>query len=340
MKQNAAYRVGLIGYGSWATAIAKVLVDNHFTLHWWFRKAEDIHYLQQHHHHPRYLPAIHFPTKQLKFTTNLHEIMVENDWIVIAVPSAFVESLLQQIPASLWENKSVVSGIKGILPDAHQLLNDYLATHFAFPIHQYFAITGPCHAEEVASEKLSYITISGLDIDRAQRMANRFRTDYLKTMVNDDLWGAQYAAVLKNIYAIGAGIAHGLGHGDNFLAVYVSNCAHEMDAFNQALCAQQQYAYHARNAFASAYLGDLLVTCYSQYSRNRTLGTMIGKGYPVKSALLELGMVAEGYYASQSVYTLNQQYRFHIPIAETIYRVLWEHLAPEQAILQLAQLFR
>jgi len=339
LRKNETYRVGLIGYGSWATAIAKVLTENDFRIYWWFRKEEDIAFIQQHHHHPRYLPSIHFELSKLKLTTTLREVVEKNDWIVIAVPSAFVEPILEEIPVSCWRGKAVVSGIKGILPGSNQLLNDYLTAKAGFPVEQYFAITGPCHAEEVASEKLSYITISGRDVERAQRMATRFHTAYLKTMVNDDLWGAQYAATLKNIYAIGAGIAHGLGYGDNFLSVYVANCAHEMDAFNRALCDHQQHPYRSRNAFASAYLGDLLVTCYSQYSRNRTLGTMIGKGYAIKTALLELGMVAEGYYASKCIHELNQHYQFPIPIAEQIYQILWEQRLPEKAIPLMAQSF-
>jgi glycerol-3-phosphate dehydrogenase (NAD(P)+) len=339
VRANAKYKVGLIGSGSWATAIAKILTENNFRLHWWFHQQADVERFLLQHHNPRYLSSVHFDVKKLVLTTDIEKVIHESEWIVICIPSAFLKATLEHLPKNIFREKFIVSGIKGMIPEANLLLNDYLIQEFDFPLKQYFSITGPCHAEEVATEKLSYITISGKDFRATRQIAGRFTTRYLKTIVNGDVWGAQYAAVLKNIYAIGAGIAHGLGYGDNFLSVYIANCANEMTLFNQAVCQLENHVYEDRNAFASAYLGDLLVTCYSQYSRNRTFGNMIGKGYSVRSAQLELNMIAEGYYAVKCIKAVNAKVQAPIPIADILYEVLWNQLAPQTAITALEKLF-
>jgi glycerol-3-phosphate dehydrogenase (NAD(P)+) len=317
---------GIIGSGSWATALAKILTDNSNTIHWWVRNDESIQYIQKRRHNPHYLSSAYFDPQQLKISSDIQEVVSKSDVLVIAVPSAYVENAFEQIPAEMLKGKKIISAVKGILPSENQLLNHYLATHFSFPQEDYFAVLGPCHAEEVASEKLSYLTFSGINEDTAAGIASYFKTEYLNTVVNTDVTGVQYAAVLKNIYALGAGIAHGLEYGDNFQSVYIANSADEMVGFLKRLNKGIPEAADAHNYAASVYLGDLLVTCYSLYSRNRTFGNMIGKGYSVKTAQLELNMVAEGYNASKCIHTMNESVKASIPIASAIYEILWEHL--------------
>jgi len=244
--------------------------------------------------------------------------------LLIAVPSAYIHSVLTILNTDAFANKKIISAIKGLLPDRSELLNEYLSKNFSMSLENYFAVLGPCHAEEIAAEKLSYLTFSGIDETTAQNIAARFRNDYLNTVVNHDIMGVQYAAVLKNIYALGAGIAHGLDYGDNFLSVYIANSANELVRFVREVRHDENGA--RLNYAASAYLGDLLVTCYSLYSRNRTFGNMIGKGYSVKAAQLELNMVAEGYNASRCIHHTNENLKVEIPIADCIYEILWEHL--------------
>ncbi len=314
---------GIIGSGSWATALAKILTDSNNAIYWWIRNTGTIHHLQQRHHNPHYLSSAYFNTSLLNLKNNIAEVIQVSDVVIIAVPSAFVEQALQALPRDSFAGKKVMSAIKGILPSCNQLLNDYMLEEFNVEISDYFTVLGPCHAEEVASEKLSYLTFSGTDEEQAATLSAYFRTDYLNVVVNRDVIGVQYAAVLKNIYALGAGIAHGLEYGDNFLSVYIANAADEMVSFlkkvvGDKVCNEVNYA-------SSVYLGDLLVTCYSLYSRNRTFGNMLGKGYSVKSAQLELNMVAEGYNASKCIFKTNQQVGANMPIAKTIYEILWEN---------------
>ncbi len=315
---------GIIGSGSWATALAKILTDNNNLIHWWIRNPGTIHYMQQRRHNPHYLSSAYFNTSLLTLNENIEEVIKESDVIVIAVPSAFIESAFEALPADSFKGKKIVSAIKGILPSCNYLLNDYLHDKFQVALSDYFTVLGPCHAEEVASEKLSYLTFSGADEDMAAQIGEHFHTEYLNTVVNHDVVGVQYAAVLKNIYALGAGIAHGLEYGDNFLSVYIANAASEMVSFlrkavDDGICSQVNYA-------SSVYFGDLLVTCYSLYSRNRTFGNMLGKGYSVQSAQLELNMVAEGFNASKCIFKTNEKVGARMPIAKTIYEILWLQL--------------
>lgn len=314
---------GIIGSGSWATALAKILTDNGNTIQWWVRNSDTIRYMEKRRHNPHYLNSVYFNQSQLQLSDDIQKIVSQSEALVIAVPSAYVEDALQQLPADALKSKKIISAVKGILPSENQLLNDYLATHFGIELTDYFAVLGPCHAEEVASEKLSYLTFSGIDEATTATIASYFKTEYLNTMVNNDVWGVQYAAVLKNVYALGAGIAHGLEYGDNFLSVYIANSANEMVGFLKKVSDPQHASV---NYAASVYLGDLLVTCYSLYSRNRTFGNMIGKGYSVKAAQLELNMVAEGYNASKCIHKINELSQSPMPIAKTIYEILWEHL--------------
>ena len=319
---------GIIGSGSWATALAKILTDNGNTIHWWVRNNDTIGYMEKRRHNPHYLNAVYFNEKQLYLSDDIRTVVSQSDALLIAVPSAFVEDALQQLPPDALKGKKIISAVKGILPSGNQLLNDYVAEKFGVVLSDYFAVLGPCHAEEVASEKLSYLTFSGVDEAITTTIASYFKTEYLNTMVNHDIWGVQYAAVLKNIYALGAGIAHGLEYGDNFLSVYIANSANEMVSFLKQLNKNNHAVLP--NYAASVYLGDLLVTCYSLYSRNRTFGNMIGKGYSVKAAQLELNMVAEGYNASKCIYKINESIQASMPIAGVTYEVLWDHLSARE----------
>jgi glycerol-3-phosphate dehydrogenase (NAD(P)+) len=319
---------GIIGSGSWATALAKILTDNGHTINWWVRNSDTISYMEKRNHNPHYLNAVYFNPSLLKLSNEIGKVVAASDVLIVAVPAAFAASVFVKLDAAALKGKKIISAIKGILPLDNQLLGTYLAQTCQFPSGSYYALLGPCHAEEVAAEKLSYLTFAGQDETATAALAAYFKTAYINTVVNTDVTGVQYAAVLKNIYALGAGIAHGLEYGDNFLSVYIANSANEMVNFLKQLCDQRNAGlstlYHHYNA--SVYLGDLLVTCYSLFSRNRTFGNMIGKGYSVKAAQLELNMVAEGYNASKCIFKTNEVVKAAMPIAAAIYEILWEHL--------------
>jgi glycerol-3-phosphate dehydrogenase (NAD(P)+) len=318
------HSIGIIGNGSFGTAIAKILTDNGHRIHWWLRNEEAVHHLASRHHNPHYLTSVAFRPESIMPTSNLEEVFAACQTIIFAVPSAFAGDVLSRISNEQWKGKKFVSAIKGILPESQQLLSDYLETTKALPLTDYVAITGPCHAEEVAAERLSYLTFSGLNEGLAESVALAFANDYIRTSFNHDIWGAQYAAVLKNIYAIGAGMAHALDYGDNFLSVYITACYREMWRFLNEHFIKIHPSDDKPDFHTSAYLGDLLVTCYSLHSRNRTFGAMIGKGYSVKAATLEMNMVAEGYNAARGMQHIAKQYDLSIPIATHIYDVLWE----------------
>ena len=330
---------GILGSGSWGTALAKILTDNGHRIHWWNRSEQSIQHIMERKHNPHYLSSAYFNTDLLKLTTDPGEVIRQSDCIVVAIPSAYTASILLSLDKNIFFGKKVISAIKGILPEQNLLLNEFLKNSFDFPLESYFSVLGPCHAEEIAGEKLSYLTFSGVDVQENHKIARHFATEYLTTIENEDIYGVQFAAVLKNIYAVGAGIANGLAYGDNFLSVLIANSADEMAGFLKKTGIKNMEVGHvdafplstvhrANNYAASVYLGDLLVTCYSLFSRNRTFGNMVGKGYGVKSAQVEMSMVAEGYPASKSVYQINQGVRANMPIAETIYRILWENLSP------------
>jgi glycerol-3-phosphate dehydrogenase (NAD(P)+) len=331
-------KFGIIGSGSWATALAKILTDNNHNINWWIRSQQAIQHLRNRHHNPQYLQAAYFDTNLLQLDNNIQKVVSDSDVLVIAVPSAYVIDALDQLPKGAFENKTVVSAIKGIIPTSNQLLNEYLSDRFGFELKNYYTVLGPCHAEEVAAEKLSYLTFSGLNEEKAGEIASHFRTEYMNTVVNHDILGVQYAAVLKNIYALGAGIAHGLEYGDNFLSVYIANCADEMTNFVKKVMVEACLDKEPINYSASAYLGDLLVTCYSLYSRNRMFGNMIGKGYSVKAAQLELNMVAEGYNASKCIHKTNEHVAASVPVADTIYHILWEQIPAEEGFKKIERL--
>lgn len=333
--------IGMIGSGSWATALVKILTDAGHPVHWCVRTEKMVNQIRDRGHNPNYLSSVHFNRDLLRLTDQPVRILEACDAVILAVPSAYLQQQLDPIPAGAFTGKRVVSAVKGILPEKNILLNDYLEREKSVPLQRYFTIMGPCHAEEVAAEKLSYLTFSGVDEGETETLASMFRTPYLNTVVNTDVYGVQFAAILKNIYALGAGIAHGLEYGDNFLSVFIANAADEMAGFLRKVGIRNiEVGVHAPagdanarkspNYAASVYLGDLLVTCYSLFSRNRTFGNMIGKGYSVQSAQLEMNMVAEGYNASRSIFHINRDIGAEMPIAETVYRILWEGLPAGQ----------
>ncbi|HVY73892.1 MAG TPA: NAD(P)H-dependent glycerol-3-phosphate dehydrogenase [Puia sp.] len=339
-------RFGILGSGSWATALAKLLTDSDHAIHWWIRNESAAQHLAKHRHNPNYLSSVYFDVNKLQISTSLPKIVEASDCLIVATPSAYIESVFSSLDETGFEGKRILSAVKGILPEKDQLLNEYLKERFAFSTDQYFTVMGPCHAEEIAAEKLSYLTFSGLDETATAELASHFSTGYLNTVINTDIYGVQYAAVLKNIYALGAGIAHGLDYGDNFLSVFIANCADEMAGFLQKAGIRHievgiheildpEAAKKSANYAASVYLGDLLVTCYSLFSRNRTFGNMIGKGYSVRSAMLELNMVAEGYNGSGCIHRINRQMKADMPIAETVYQILWENRPVREAFKQL-----
>lgn len=332
-------RLGIIGSGSWATALAKIITDNGNTIHWLVRSESILQHLMQRKHNPNYLSSASFDVQRLKLYTSIVEMVEQCDCIVVAVPSAYIADTFTGLEPAALNGKIVVSAVKGMMPDQNILLNEWLSQRFNFPITDYYTLMGPCHAEEVARERLSYLTFSGSTEEKAVDVAIYFKTWYINTIVNADVLGVQYAAILKNIYALGAGIAHGLEYGDNFQSVFIANCADEMAGFLKKVGVQhmevgshqgEDPVTHKKDAnyAASVYMGDLLVTCYSLYSRNRTFGNMIGKGYSVMSAQLEMNMVAEGYNASRSIHILNQTVQADMPIASAVYRILWQQLSP------------
>jgi len=342
-------RFGVIGSGSWATALTKILTDNRNPVNWWIRNEDTIRHIRSRHHNPQYLPSVYFDTSLLTLRQEVSAVIDASDCLVIAVPSAYLVSTLEGLDRNAFQGKKIVSAIKGILPEQNLLLNEYLAMAFDLSLEDYYTVMGPCHAEEVAAEKLSYLTFSGQDVTGTREIASYFATEYLNTVINHDVYGVQFAAILKNIYALGAGIAHGLEYGDNFLSVLIANCADEMAGFLRKVgirhievgvhTEEEDPVSHKKSAnyAASVYLGDLLVTCYSLYSRNRTFGNMIGKGYSVKAAQLELNMVAEGYNASKCIYLINKEIMAEMPIAGMIYRILWENVKVRDGFKQIEQ---
>jgi glycerol-3-phosphate dehydrogenase (NAD(P)+) len=315
MTENIKFAV--IGGGSWATAIAKMLCENLPEIAWYMRNDEAIEHIKTEHHNPNYLSSVEFDTTKLKLTNDINEAISYADYIIFAIPSAFLNTELEKLTVSL-KDKVVFSAIKGIVPETSMIVGEHFNKMYNIPIENIGVITGPCHAEEVALERLSYLTIACIDAEKAEIVAQNISGSYIKTKISDDIIGTEYAAMLKNIYAIAAGMAHGLGYGDNFQSVLMSNGIREMKKFIRKVHKMK------RNINDSAYLGDLLVTGYSVFSRNRMFGNMIGKGYTVKSAMMEMSMVAEGYYATKSAYNLNLSYGAKTPIINAVFSILYE----------------
>ena len=313
--------IAVIGGGSWATAIVKMLSENQDSVSWWMRNEDNIAHIKRYGNNPNYISAAELFPDKLTIDSDINAIVDAADCIVLAVPSAFLATTLESLSVSI-KDKFVVSAIKGIVPENNTIIGDYLHENYHIPYKNIGVITGPCHAEEVALERLSYLTVACEDVKKAEWFAEQISCRYIKTNVSEDIFGTEIAAVLKNVVAIASGVCHSLGYGDNFQAVLASNAIREIKRFVDTVHPIK------RDIKESAYLGDLLVTVYSQFSRNRTFGNMIGKGYSVKSAQLEMNMVAEGYYAVKCIKEINEQYNIEMPITTAVYHILYEKISP------------
>ena len=315
-------KIAVIGGGSWATAQVKILCNNLNKVYWFVRSEEQVNHILQFKHNPKYLQSVEFDTEKLVVSSNLEQILKEAQYIIIATPSAFLTKLFENVDKSLFEGKVVFSAVKGIIPEYNAIPARFIHKTLDVPYHKIGIICGPCHAEEVALERLSYLTIACQDELIASTMAHALACRYIKTTVSDDLFGTEFSAVLKNVYAVASGICSGLGYGDNFQSVLISNAIQEIENFIDVVS-----PIH-RDVKSSAYLGDLLVTAYSKFSRNRSFGFMIGKGYSVKSAQLEMEMIAEGYYAVKCLMEINKKFQVEMPIIEAVYNIVYEKISP------------
>ncbi|MCE3279671.1 MAG: glycerol-3-phosphate dehydrogenase [Bacteroidetes bacterium] len=315
-------KIAVIGGGSWATAIVKMLCNNSSEIHWWIRSETVVEHIKKFKHNPNYLTSVEFDTSKLLLNTDLKDVVAKADVLIMAVPSAFLKDALSGITKEEFKNKQVFSAIKGIVPEHNLIVGEFFNTEYGIPMENIGVVTGPCHAEEVAMEKLSYLTIASQDLNNASFVASKLNCRYIKTTVSDDIFGTEYSAVLKNVFAIASGICHGLGYGDNFQAVLISNAIQEIKAFVDVVHPID------RDIKSSAYLGDLLVTAYSQFSRNRMFGNMVGKGYSVKYAQLEMNMIAEGYYGVKCIYEINKKYKVEMPITNAVYNIVYERISP------------
>jgi glycerol-3-phosphate dehydrogenase (NAD(P)+) len=326
-------KITVVGGGSWATANIKMLTDNaaEKEIFWWMRNERAVEHIHKFRHNPNYLSSVEVNVPAKNISTDLKGLIAQADFVLLNVPAAFLKEALIGISAEDLAGKKIISAIKGIVPDENQIIGEFLNQHFGVPFENFVVISGPCHAEEVALEKLSYLTIASRDTELAAEFAGMISTRYIKTIISDDIYGTEYGAVLKNIYAIASGICHGVGYGDNFQAVLISNAIRELERFVAAVHPID------RDIKESAYLGDLMVTAYSQFSRNRTFGNMIGKGYTVKSAQLEMNMIAEGYYAVNCLHQVNKQYKVNIPICDAVYAILYQKRPPVLEMKHLAE---
>lgn len=323
-------RIGLIGNGSWATAIAKILNKNLDNFNWWVKDAYVKGHIEHQKHNPNYLTGVQFDTDKLTITNDIDEVVRNSDIIFLVVPSIYVENCLSKLTESI-ADKFIVTSIKGIIPEHNVAVGQYLVDNFQLPEDQLGIVSGPCHAEEVALERLSYLTVAAADTNNANIVADCLRCNFIQVKTSNDVFGTEYAAILKNIYAIAAGIAHGLGYGDNFQAVLMSNAIREMSHILKSVEKSK------RKINDSAYLGDLLVTGYSFFSRNRMFGNMIGKGYTVKSAILEMNMVAEGYYATKGVAEMSESLEIQAPIINAVYKILYLGKNPGRTFEKLSK---
>ncbi len=313
-------KIAVIGGGSWATAIIKMLlnnVDKNNKINWFLREKKSIDFIKKFKKNPRYLRSVKLDTDKIVFFENIEEIIKKSNILIFVIPSAFLKSSLEFLKINL-KDKFIVSAIKGIIPEDNTIIAEFFQNEYKVPLSSIAVISGPCHAEEVALEKLSYLTIASKDLNKAQFISEKLSCRYIKSSISDDIFGTEYSSVLKNIFAIASGICKSLGYGDNFQAVLISNAIQEIENFANTV--------HpiSRDIKNSAYLGDLLVTSYSQFSRNRTFGAMIGKGYSVKSAQLEMNMIAEGYYSLYCIHKINKKFNVEMPITESVYRIIYK----------------
>ncbi|HPS13614.1 MAG TPA: NAD(P)H-dependent glycerol-3-phosphate dehydrogenase [Prolixibacteraceae bacterium] len=326
-------KIAIIGSGSWATALAKILLNNVDSINWYFRNSNNIEYFKKNGHNPNYVCDVIFDVSKINFYNDINQIALDSDILLLVIPSAFLKESLSNLTVDI-SKKFVVSAIKGIVPDDNLIVGKFINQQFNVPLDSIGIIAGPCHAEEVALERLSYLTIACPDVKKARAFALMTESSYIRAHISDDIYGTEYASVLKNIIAIAAGICNGLHYGDNFQAVLVSNAIQEIKRFVDKV--------HpiARDIKGSSYLGDLLVTAYSQFSRNRLFGTMIGKGYSIRSAQLEMHMVAEGYYAVKCIKEINREHNVNMPICDAVYNICYENISPAIEIRLLTENLR
>tara|TARA_B100000809_G_scaffold264907_1_gene322096 strand:+ start:2200 stop:3201 length:1002 start_codon:yes stop_codon:yes gene_type:complete len=316
-------KIAVLGGGSWATAIVKILTENLDDVSWWMRDEETVEYVKKFHHNPKYIQSIQFDVDKLNISTDIQAVVDDSDILIIAIPSPYLAKAFEEMNIKGIENKFVISATKGVVPgDTNRIPARFFNKILNVPYNQMGMIAGPCHAEEVALERLSYLTIACEDQEIAEYVAAAMSCRYINTTTSDDLFGTELSAILKNVYAVASGICHGLGYGDNFQAVLISAATRETKAFIDAV-----HPIH-RDVNSSAYLGDLLVTAYSQFSRNRNFGSMVGKGYSVRSAQIEMNMVAEGYYAAKGVYEINKKFNVEMPIVDAVYHILYDKISP------------
>lgn len=337
MEKNLTHRerkVCIMGGGSWATAIAKIAMTNGRHINWYMRRQEQIDQFKASGFNPSYLSSVRFDVKKIKFYSNINLAIRYSDILIFATPSPFLKQHLVKLTQSL-SDKIIISAIKGIVPDENMIVSDYFQKYHDVKEENIAVIAGPCHAEEVALERLSYLTVASKNLKLAEMFATRIANSYLKTSTTTDVRGIEYASVLKNVYAIASGICHGLKYGDNFQAILVSNSIREMGRFVDAISKDDE-----RNIQDAAYLGDLLVTSYSKFSRNRTFGSMIGKGYSVRSSQLEMEMIAEGYFGTKCIKEINEEYKVDMPILDACYNILYERIAPNIEIKVLTEKIR
>ena len=330
-------RIGILGGGSWATALAKIVLTKQPHLNWLLSSTNHVKEFTRLKHNPSYLTSVTFDLSKITFFTDsdVNDFFRSCDTVILATPSPYIRYYLKRVRNSVIRPKLIINAIKGMVPEENILISDYLQEYKELRPGQIAVIAGPCHAEEIAKDRVSYLTIGCFDMGKAKVLSEElFSNDFVHCAVSRDVVGIEYSAVLKNIYAIAAGICHGLNLGDNFQSVLISNAIAEMSNFVSTV------HLVSRDVTESVYLGDLLVTAYSSFSRNRTFGNMIGKGYSVRAAQMEMNMVAEGYYAAKCIHLINLRYQVNMPICRTVYEILYEGAPVEASIRRLSTLFK
>lgn len=327
-------KIAILGSGSWATALAKIVLSTQPRINWFFRRSETVEEFKKMGRNPSYLTGVQFDLNRIDFYTGINDCVRDSDIIIVAIPSPFVKTHLKWLWTSAITKKIVISAVKGLIPDDNLLITDYFAKQHRVPAENLAVVSGPCHAEEIAMERLSYLTVGCKDEKKTKMLASIFTNNYVRTSTSPDVDGIEYASILKNVYSIAAGICHGMKYGDNFQAVLLSNALKEMNRFMDAVYPLE------RNIKDSVYMGDLLVTAYSRYSRNRIFGTMIGKGYSVKTAQLEMEMIAEGYYGTKCIHEVNRKLQVDMPTLDAVYSILYERKAPAKVIKALTEQYK
>ncbi len=325
--------IAIMGGGSWATAIAKMMLERNDSIYWYMRRDDRIEEFRRLGHNPAYLTSVHFDVDRIKFSSDINKVVEESDTLIFVTPSPYLKSHLKKLKTRL-RDKFIITAIKGIVPDENLVCSEYFHQVYNVPDENLAVLGGPSHAEEVALDRLTYLTIGCADLEKAENFANMMASEYVKTKTSDDVIGIEYASILKNVYAIASGICHGLKYGDNFQSVLISNAVQEMNRFLNTVHPIE------RSIIDSVYLGDLLVTGYSNFSRNRVFGTMIGKGYSVKSAQIEMEMIAEGYFATKCMKDINKRFHVNMPILDSVYNILYERISPSIEIKLLTDSFR